>query len=330
MNMLVRFMVSWSLVCLSACALEVEDPNQDGSDVVPTTQALTSFQLVTTVIANTLFSLGPVLAVFEDDQGEFCPQDGVETLRGVNFGGGSVVTTQGCNEIGAATADNQVFAFDTTHNDIIAPLTPSGAIKLADTNGNVKGKMLVDSTHVYWTDDTGLRKVPRGGGARTTLVSHAEVELMAREGARLFFLQHEGCCGLGLFRVQTDGSSKTIVHSSSNGAFEDLSFDANFFYWVNNAVSPRSVHRLPKAGGQSTALVPGSNKLHFPRSNGSNLYWFEEGANRIRRRTSGGVVSDAVLNIPQVQGMTLTSTDLVFVEKVALSSQMRLWKGGLP
>lgn len=313
-------MVAFSL---TSCAMEITDtPEIEEEEIGVTTAALGATVNIANVTADAFLSIGSTLAVFEVFSGEFCPADSQTKVRTAQLSNGAILSHDvGCGSLGTAASVSAAFVSENENNDIIAASTNTN---IANTNGDAKGPMLIDSTNVYWADNTGIRKAPRAGGATTTIVSGSTLELRAIDGSRLWFVQKTDCCTYTLRRVQTDGSSNTAVHGTITGSlvgYQDLSVGGDdFLYWVSNDASPRKINRLSKnatwSDVQSTVVSSTTDTFQFPKANADNLYYVQNNgaSHRIRRRTSAGVLSDQKTGLPEVLGMRLGSVDLFWVQ----------------
>lgn len=308
----------------SSCIMEVADsPEGEPRDVASISAALGSTVTVATVAADAFHSIGSTLAVFENfTSQEFCPTDGQMFVRTVQLSNGNVVDNPvGCIALGGAASVSAAFIADVTNNDIRAASTNT---KLADTNGDAQPQMLIDGTNVYWADTTGVRKVPRAGGATTTLVTTMNADLRWLDGSTIYYVDDGGAGIRRLRRVQTNGTGATTIAMSIGAAvaYEDLSVDSDFIYYAANGGATRYLRRLPKDAvypddpPPTTLASSTTDTFKFPKSNDANLYFVQVGSasSKIRRRTSGGVLSDQKTISNPIEGTRLGSVDLFWVE----------------
>jgi hypothetical protein len=101
--------------------------------------------------------------------------------------------------------------------------------------GQSSGPLAVDDTYVYWMDvNHGMTRVPKGGGAVSTLPSTPlSLDDLVQDGAFLYYLNLNG-----VWRLPKDGGLPTLLSCSGGVA---LRVDATDVYWVGDGV-----WRMPK------------------------------------------------------------------------------------
>jgi hypothetical protein len=204
----------------------------------------------------------------------------------------------GCRIPRSSGADSQLFIGDMQQDDILRLVTDelgAGWVKVADTVEDPHGKILVNSSHVFWTDRAGIRRAPRGGGSVTPLIAGTNLQLAAIDGTNLYYTRPVTGGGDDLLRIQTGGGGNTFLLTT--GRIREVSQDATHLYWTDNSTDPRRLRRMNKSTLALSTSSEGSGKTyHHPHSTGSMLYWAEDRMDSgvaVRRRnlSNGNVVT---------------------------------------
>lgn len=133
----------------------------------------------------------------------------------------------------------------------------------------------VDSTSVYWTDDSSgtVNKVPIQGGTPTTLASgEMEPAFLALDSTSLYWIAGDSNGGF-VKKVPLAGGTVTTLATTRGVA--GIALDAQNVYWTD-AVDG-SVMSVPITGGTPTTLTTGENNPTFSIGqiavHGTKLYW---------------------------------------------------------
>ncbi len=176
------------------------------------------------------------------------------------------------------------------------PLTGGSATVLATSPGQIGTRDLVtDGATLFWTDSAGLRSMPIGGGAITTLFSGGALSRLVIDGARLVF--NSG--GTLLAMAKTGGFTSTIASESTN--ISALSTNGTgTVYWGTEGAAVRSrngtssvtTYQSPTAGRRASSVTFDGSRVVWsdcvsPNGNGcavkTKVLWF------VQTLTSGGV-----------------------------------------
>jgi hypothetical protein len=316
------FLAALTGVAAGGCMLEIGEPGVDGvyeDEVAVSRSELSSIETRGDVVADRFVGFQHHVPIFFRFGGENCspPNALVET----NSEDGHLVerVTSTCRTV-SRVASSGFFYADFTADDIVRSLLPGGT-KLIDTLGDARG-IFADSSHVYWADGNGLRKLRKDGASVTTLVSDPSLTLRALRGTTLYYSKalpnnvHE------LRRISTaGGNSAVVVTYTSTTGFKDFAVDSSGMYWVDNTQATNRVRRLSHALGAAVTTVISDAQDTYGLTTGSDngmhfVQWSPDGFGSIKiRRYLNGAVTDQYTTLVDIVGMEALGTTLGWVEQ---------------
>lgn len=232
-----------------------------------------------------------VFARFRDD----CGDEGREaqvvvTTTGVEL---DVPALPSCTNVTAAASDSVVFLGDSLRRKILY-LSGTSSVdwawtELATTPGDTISRILLSSSTVFWNDSAGIHRVPRAGGAVTTVAFSGWA--FGIEGTSLYVQTRSIEAGtFTLTRMSTSPGVAPVILRTHNQSFNYLTFDANNFYWTENSFRGLSRLRRMSKSGATLSTVHSSEEVTYSetKTNGTALYWIEQAklgeTHRLRRR----------------------------------------------
>ena len=183
--------------------------------------------------------------------------------------------------------------------------------------------IVVDDTYVYWTTTTAVRRMPKEGGAVTTLFSSLDSpdELKA-DDTSLYWTSIHANQGV-MSGAKTGGTITTVAPGTARG----LTIDADFAYWIQDGPSDEVMVRLAKMGGGTPATIASQTSFGRAAADDQFLYWAEGHMGRIQRvAKAGGTIVDLRAKDPDTTILaTLDAIDIYFVTygPVAQSSTLQ-------
>ena len=213
---------------------------------------------------------------------------GASNPAGLAVDAGHLYWSEGGTAIGRANVDG---------SGINEAFIPAGA-----TAGNVVA-IALDSAYIYWTD--GSRWIGRanldGSGANGQFIdmgSGTSTNGIAVSGGELYV----GEAGQIARVAATGGTPSTFVQLANGSDFAtSLSVVAGYLYWTDlNLGVGASIGRVPLSGnGPNASLIPG---LTFPEgiaSDGTYIYWTDDGTQTIgRAKLDGSQVNMTFISDP--------------------------------
>lgn len=179
----------------------------------------------------------------------------------------------------------------------------------------------VDATNVYWTNDnSGIKQMPKGGGAITTLVTAAGTWHLAIDASFVYWTDFNSPNG-AVRRVPIGGGATTTIATGQNYPF-DLIVDGTNVYWTesaNYAGSPgaQGIHQALKDGsGGHILLTPETNGPTGITVDSTHVYWINASSTRTAGARSipigGGTITELGSYNHQPQYLTQAGGFLYF------------------
>jgi sugar lactone lactonase YvrE len=209
--------------------------------------------------------------------------------------------------------------------------------------------LAIDDAHVYFTGGGTVSRVPKAGGATTTLVSgeHQGIGLAFAGGALLWSEMDAdpGChCDSGVIhRMPASGGSPTALVSNL-GFVLGVAADTGSVYWIESG----SVKRASLDGGGVTTLATGQQDATGLAVDAANVYWTVDTGqvatcgvcpappppkptdSTIYRVPLGGGAPVAVANGTRVDSVATDGTNLYWVDTYAKTLSTVAVAGGTP
>jgi hypothetical protein len=175
----------------------------------------------------------------------------------------------------------------------------------------------IDGTNVYWTNVSDIRRVPKSGGAATTVYAseYGPYFIQVDDTHLYWFHANATADARELMRAPKSGggplSRLAVTPGPSGGYF--LTLDADSAYWVDEDGPNLFLMRAPKTGGASTPLFM-QYPIGAPTLDDRYVYWGEGSTPTVQRiAKTGGAVQDVVTDLNRVDLVIPDATDVYFV-----------------
>lgn len=143
----------------------------------------------------------------------------------------------------AAVDSEAVYFVDFSSKDVKKFTLSSGALTDLITGNPTEGGIFLDADNAYLNIDGSIRKVAKGGGPVSTLVSGANATGFASDGVRVFFVEDAA-----IQAVAVGGGTPITVLSIPDGGVTSLVVDEESVYWgdASAEVGSRKIWKMPK------------------------------------------------------------------------------------
>jgi hypothetical protein len=225
-----------------------------------------------------------------DETHVYTAKDGQETVvKRVPIGGGAVSTVASVPGAGML----QALALDATsaylatgsgaaQGAVLKVSKEDGAVSTLALGRSFPQDIVVDETHVYWTEFRAdiVRRVPVGGGDPVDFAAgQPSPRHMALDATHVYWAANQYDVNMTLLdtwlvKAPKDGSTPTIVMPMESGPYA-IAVDATHVYWP----SYTAIMKAPKNGGDVTLLAYATGQ--YPGSiavDAANVYWAAEGS----------------------------------------------------
>jgi len=248
--------------------------------------------------------------------GEFCPTDGEPTLRRVPLGGGTVQTLHhSCtfNPYQMAADDTHVYFADWA-DDKVKRIPVAGGTITNVANGNrliLHRGIALDSTHVYWGDNTGIQRIAKSGGAAQVLAAGADSANLAVDSTHVYWTDWN--MGAGRIRrvAKTGGAVQDVITGLDNPY--GIALDSTYVYFTE--LGTGKAYRVNKNGTGLTSYVASDISPYMAETiaaNSTHVFWTDTTGThtgRVRRApVGGGTIEDLALGLFGPRGVSLDST----------------------
>jgi hypothetical protein len=224
-----------------------------------------------------------LLAVDETDV--YTATDGQDiVLKRVPIGGGAVTTITSVPGPGMleGLALDATSAYLAAGGAVLKVSKEDGAASTLAVARSFPQDIVVDETHVYWTEFQAdiVRRVPVGGGDPVDFVvgqpwpRHLALDATHVYWAATQYDVNMTVLSVSLVKAPKDGGTPTIIMPMESGPYA-IAVDATHVYWH----SYDSIMKVPKDGGAVTQLAYA--QAEYPGSiavDAANVYWAAEGS----------------------------------------------------
>jgi len=160
------------------------------------------------------------------------------------------------------------------------PLVGGGIEVLALVSPSyIEPRIRMDSTYVYYKEGYSIRRVPKAGGASSTVVTlYQTPQDFAVEGAYVYYIDGD------IWKVPAGGGSPSLFLPRRTGSYSAIAIDGPTLYWRTEL----SLGSAELAGGvprviniSSPGPIPQPDSIAF---DASHVYWID-GSGEIRKTT---------------------------------------------
>ncbi|PKN32099.1 MAG: hypothetical protein CVU63_20515, partial [Deltaproteobacteria bacterium HGW-Deltaproteobacteria-20] len=110
------------------------------------------------------------------------------------------------------------------------------------TTTNYASRIAVNATHVYFTDKTGVYRVPIGGGVPQFLVASSQATSTAIDSTNVYWVTYKSTLDNGVYRAPLAGGVAYTIQDGI-GTPNDVALDSSFAYWSYEG----GIRRRPKS-----------------------------------------------------------------------------------
>jgi hypothetical protein len=185
------------------------------------------------------------------------------------------------------------------------------------TGQNRPWRVALDDTHVYWINaganfasDSEIVRASRDGSALSEVIAAGQVFLqdIVLDEDSVYALSHGATGDDGaILRLKKAAPSSLVTVVSGLGQPGHLAIDATHVYWTSGA----GVMKLSKIDDTVTTVVPGAPSYGDIAIHGSDLYFTEPAAGRVRRTSvDGGPVQTLAADQVEPFGIAVDGTTL--------------------
>ena len=158
----------------------------------------------------------------------------------------------------------------------------------------------VDAASVYWVDSYGsgfVKKVPRDGGAVTTLADNIIPAMITLDATSVYYTTYDG----NVIKADLDGANPVILASGPADA-TGIAVDAANVYWTNTGMG--TVMQVSRNGGTPITLSTGDGAAAIA-VDATSVYWVG-GAFAVKKVAIGG---GTVTSFPAGRGAGIVVDD---------------------
>jgi hypothetical protein len=254
-------------------------------------------------------ALGGRYVFWTQTVGEFCsPPGSVKSVHLTSRAQSTLVSSCDISPANVAADESYVYYADWVA-DAVKRIPAGGGTPttLALATGLIYHRALaVDDSYIYFGDNAGVNRVPKGGGAVATLAPGYDSHELALDGSYVYWTEWTVVGDDAIRRVaKIGGGVETILSGGSLANPMGIAVDESYVYWTEE--DGGKVRRVAKTGGTILDLVPaqvdywaGSVAVSH-----EHVYWADgtstPGTHRLRRVAKGGGSVDNL--VPGLSGV---------------------------
>jgi hypothetical protein len=198
----------------------------------------------------------------------------------------------------------------------------NGACPLAAFIRHQPVNIALDPNNVYWTNDSGVRSVPKSGGGATVLSSSGYPFGIAVAGTHLFWSDPSTNA---INRIETDGTNPMVLTTGPVSPGSMVTTDGMNVYWAN--YQGQSVFQVPVNGGTATPVATGlGSGATGVAVLGGTVYW-AVGQTIQSAPVGGGAVSVLASNQVGPSGIVATAMGIYWTTITPQNAVMGLFNG---
>ena len=142
----------------------------------------------------------------------------------------------------------------------------------------------VDATHIYWSGDLGVYRLPVAGGIEEMIATDRSYGI-ATDATHIYWT---GYAGDVVRRRAKSGGAVEAIASGQDGAY-GIAIDSSHVYWTNS--SGGQVMRVAKAGGTPETIATTQQDPRGIALDATYVYWSSHAGDKVvRRAKSGGTI----------------------------------------
>ena len=144
---------------------------------------------------------------------------------------------------------------------LFAKKTGGATQRLATGQEGYSG-LCVDRDFVYWVAATGIRKVPKTGGADTFLYRNPNkgpMSDMVQDPENLFYAQMDNHDNWVLMKISKQGGEPTKLAPSISEVMQFVADDNSIYYFDRETTSNYALRKIPTGGGEPVTLDRGAD-----------------------------------------------------------------------
>ena len=166
--------------------------------------------------------------------GEVYFRHGFSTISKISVNGGAITNVASVGFVRSYDYDNTSIYYQVYDGkDYRRVDISSGTITNMITGNTTEFNIVVDSTNLYYNPGVGIKKLPKGGGSVTTLVSSGYPRIS--DDTYLYFVSTDSST---LMRIPVNGGAITTL--ATDYSIGGVEVDTSSIYWVVNPVSGES------------------------------------------------------------------------------------------
>lgn len=185
--------------------------------------------------------------------------------------GGKVTTLMEEPELTAMAVDGSDVYFLAPRAGKLGKVSRNGGapVILTELQGLIRG-MAIDDTDVFFAEDEGIHRVPKGGGKEQTVVQTGIPDYLVADNNAVYW--YSNISGV-VQKAPKHGGGASKVHADDQHTLHTIFVDGNDLFISYGAEKAMTIQRLGKSGGKPTPVVEGQDVASGFAIDGQNIYW---------------------------------------------------------
>jgi hypothetical protein len=248
--------------------------------------------------------------------GEFCsPPGSVKSVNLTTRVQATLISSCDISPANVVADDSHVYYADWLSDSVKRiPVVGGAPSTVVSADGLIYHRALaLDDTYVYFGDNAGVNRVPKGGGSVVALAAGYDSYKLALDASYVYWTEWAVAGNDAIRRVpKTGGAVQTILSSGSLADPLGIAVDEAHVYWTEG--NGGKVRRVAKAGGGILDLVPAQIDYWADSIavGDEHVYWAggtsTPGTHQLRRvPKGGGGIDDLVPGLSSLRGVNLSA-----------------------